>query len=191
MTYKEVHRIVDEALEKTKQCTSCINPLEAWSMFTQEVDRIGRGAIGSDMDTGEGTPPKVTEQFRYDDYRQAFLECCPSLPKPNAVDKWTANRKKALRAKKMSVDEFRDICKRVERSDFLTGRDGKWQGCSFDWILKPANWQKIMEGNYENKKEISHTEKSTGREASYDLDEYMQTALNAPLKYQKRRNESG
>lgn len=41
-----------------------------------------------------------------------------------AIDKWTANRKKALRAKKISVDEFRDVCKKIERSEFLTGRDG-------------------------------------------------------------------
>jgi hypothetical protein len=38
----------------------------------------------------------------------------------------------------------------VQDSDFLTGRTGKFTA-SFDWIIKPANRQKILEGNYANK----------------------------------------
>ncbi len=30
----------------------------------------------------------------------------------------------------------------VESSDFLTGRTGQWGGCSFSWIIKPANIKK-------------------------------------------------
>ena len=139
---------------------------------------------------GEGTPPKAATDFPYEEFRRAFIECCPSLPKPNAVSEWTANRKKALRAKKISAEEFRDVCKKIDRSDFLSGRDGKWRGCSFDWILKPANWQKIMEGNYENKKPPAKAE-SGGRESSYDLDAYMENALHAPIAYQKRGGQNG
>lgn len=50
MTCKEVHRIVDEALDKTKHRTSYENPLEAWSMFTDEIDRIGRRMIGDKLE---------------------------------------------------------------------------------------------------------------------------------------------
>ena len=102
----------------------------------------------------------------------------------------SANRKKALRAKKISVDEFRDVCKKIERSEFLTGRDGKWHGCSFDWILKPANWQKITEGNYENKNYPIRQVESGDREPSYDLDEYMNNALHTSISYQKRGEEN-
>lgn len=51
MTCKEVHKIVDEALEKTKRRTSYENPLEAWSMFTDEIDRIGRRMIGDKLES--------------------------------------------------------------------------------------------------------------------------------------------
>ena len=51
MTHKEVYKIVDEALEKTKRRTSYVNPLEAWSMFTDEVDRIGRRMIGDKLES--------------------------------------------------------------------------------------------------------------------------------------------
>ena len=50
-----------------------------------------------------------------------------------------------------SLEEFRDVFKRVEESDFLSGRSGVWSNCNFDWILKESNWTKIQEGNYSNK----------------------------------------
>ena len=76
------------------------------------------------------------------------------------------------------------------RCEFLTGRDGKWHGCSFDWILKPANWQKITEGNYENKNYPIRQVESGDREPSYDLDEYMNNALHTSISYQKRGEEN-
>lgn len=89
--------------------------------------------------------------IRYDQYRSAFIEECPSLPKPSEAGKWTAARKQAIRAKGMTPEEMRTVFAKVQRSDFLSGRSGRWSGCSLDWILKPANWQKIREGNYDNK----------------------------------------
>ena len=46
---------------------------------------------------------------------------------------------------------FEDFFKKVEASDFLTGRDDQqWKGCGFDWILTASNMQKVLEGNYDN-----------------------------------------
>lgn len=39
----------------------------------------------------------------------------------------------------------------VAKSDFLTGRDGKWQGCDLGWLVKSENFAKVISGNYENK----------------------------------------
>ena len=39
----------------------------------------------------------------------------------------------------------------VAKSDFLTGRDGKWQGCDLGWLVKAENFAKVISGNYENK----------------------------------------
>jgi len=40
----------------------------------------------------------------------------------------------------------------VETSDYLTGRNERWKGCNFSWIIKPANIEKIMDGCYANTK---------------------------------------
>lgn len=97
-------------------------------------------------------------------YRSAFIEECPSLPQPSETGKWTAARKQAIRAKGMTPDEMRAVFAKVQQSDFLSGRSQKWEGCSLDWILKPANWQKIREGNYDNK-----SPQLSPRQPSYDL----------------------
>lgn len=43
------------------------------------------------------------------------------------------------------------IFRMVQDSDFLTGRNGKWAACTFDWIINKTNAIKIVEGNYKNK----------------------------------------
>ena len=56
------------------------------------------------------------------------------------------------RLKQYGEDSFDEIVERIKESDFLQGKhDGKpWQ-VSFDWVIKPSNYPKVLEGNYKNK----------------------------------------
>lgn len=54
--------------------------------------------------------------------------------------------------------DYESFFKRVEKSDFLTGRNGKWytageKKANFDWIMKLDNVKKILSGLYDNGKE--------------------------------------
>jgi len=61
-----------------------------------------------------------------------------------------------MRWKKFSdINTYITVFQKVEASDFLSGRSGKWNGCNFDWVLKEANMVKILEGNYDNKKVVT------------------------------------
>lgn len=87
----------------------------------------------------------------YGEAVEAFNEVCPSLPKVRSI---TAQRRKAIKAAAKMLEDtggFPALFRKVEASDFLTGRNGGWNGCGFDWILKPANLTKILEGNYDNR----------------------------------------
>lgn len=104
--------------------------------------------------------------FDYQNVINSFNSICVSLPK---VKKLTEPRKKKIKALQhhlgdMSIDEY---FKMVERSDFLTGRAGTWNGCNFDWILNPTNLTKIVEGNYSNERQA----KSQVASSIDDLDE--------------------
>lgn len=82
---------------------------------------------------------------------ESFNKTCTSLP---GVREINDKRRKAIRSAYKQAEAaggFTSLFERVESSDFLTGRKGNWNGCGFDWILKPANLTKIIEGNYDNK----------------------------------------
>lgn len=100
-----------------------------------------------------------------------FLSICKSMPTIRDV---SPSRKKAIKsaiAHAGGIDALRDAFKKAEASDFLTGRNGGWGGCGFDWILKPANLSKILEGNYDNRAGRKKTATSID-DSSLDLDEY-------------------
>lgn len=38
----------------------------------------------------------------------------------------------------------------VAASGFLSGRSGRWKGCNLQWLVKRANFTKVVEGHYED-----------------------------------------
>ena len=93
------------------------------------------------------TPPKP-ERTDYQGVLDAYHECCPSFP---AVIKLTETRKRAIKArlKDYGLEEIKRAFSLAGQSDFLKGSSG-WQA-SFDWLMKPANMTKVLEGNYTNR----------------------------------------
>ena len=98
-----------------------------------------------------------------------FAEQLPELPQPKP-ELWEGQRAKNLQArwkwcltakkrsgaryattKAEALDFFRRYFGYVGKSDFLTGRDGRWAGCDLAWLVKADNFAKVLQGNYENK----------------------------------------
>lgn len=98
-----------------------------------------------------------------------FGQHLPMLPQPK-VEAWGGARAKALQARwrwvltakkrdgtryASSRDEALDWFARyfafVSRSDFLSGRDGKWTGCDLGWLANETNFAKVIQGNYDNR----------------------------------------
>jgi hypothetical protein len=78
---------------------------------------------------------------------------------PWKINGITASRRRALNGRLKEpafVDNYNTILTKILESDFLSGRKpteghGKWYA-SFDWIIKnDTNYQKILEGRYDNK----------------------------------------
>lgn len=95
------------------------------------------------------TPPK-TDRTDYQAVLDAFHELCPSLPK---VLKLSDSRKKAIKARlnDFGLEEIKRAFALTEQSDFLKGTNATGWQAGFDWLMKPANLTKVLEGNYENK----------------------------------------
>lgn len=70
------------------------------------------------------------------------------------------------------VNNWYALCQDIKASDFLMGKsDKKWK-ITIDWILKPANIVKVLEGNYKNKQ----TQHNQGNNYSKTLEELKQEA---------------
>jgi len=95
----------------------------------------------------------------YQDIIDSWIERVPSLPKPLSPINLSSSRAKAMKARwkdNPEIGTFHSTFRSVESSDFLSGRNGKWTSCNIDWVLKPSNWQKIKEGNYDNRAVSRH-----------------------------------
>lgn len=120
------------------------------------------------------TPPSEPESNQdavdCDEIVDAFNDICISLPHVQHI---TSERKRAARSivNRYGMDSVMDVFRKVEGSEFLTGRKSDF-AASFDWIMIPQNFVKILEGNYRNH---GHPEpKKTGfsnfNQREYDFD---------------------
>lgn len=95
----------------------------------------------------------------------------PDLPQPRAWDgqreqnlrarwRWVLTAKEAQSGECYATDAatalsfFDRFFAYVAKSEFLTGRKGKWQS-NLAWLVKAENFAKVLEGQYENRQEAA------------------------------------
>jgi hypothetical protein len=79
-----------------------------------------------------------------------FNTTCTSLPQIKSVEGTRLKHLQSRWRQKPDLEFWSQFFVTVEVSNFLTGRLKDWTA-SFDWIIKPTNFTKILEGNYVNK----------------------------------------
>lgn len=55
------------------------------------------------------------------------------------------------RIKSYGKKTFAGMIRKAYQSDFLKGQNKKGWTASFDWLIKPTNFEKVISGNYDNK----------------------------------------
>jgi predicted phage replisome organizer len=138
-----------------------------------ELDKELDKDIKNNISSAEPTP--------YAQIQQLFNEMCTTLPKIKNVK---GSRQKTInnRWKEYSDIEFwKSLFQTVHESNFLSGRDGNWIGCSFDWIIKPTNLQKIIEGNYKNKEGTAKGNQKKNGFSNFKNREYDSQSLEEKL----------
>ena len=130
----------------TKTDTYCIQSVS--NMETQI--RLDKNRLDLDKNNIVSTVVDCRNAFDYQSVVNSFNSICSSLPK---VQKLTDKRRKAIKnaASQLGEISFEKYFELVESSDFLSGRNGKWTGCCFDWVLNGANLTKVIEGNYSDR----------------------------------------
>jgi hypothetical protein len=82
-----------------------------------------------------------------------WANLCPNLPKPGEL---TPARRDAITCRLNEAngdpEVFRHVFTRVGSSSFLNGAGQNGWKASFDWVLKPESWTKILEGNFSDRR---------------------------------------
>lgn len=155
------NNVIDKSNNVTRMLpdvTKCYTEIE------KETDKDKDKEIDNNMSTGIDGISSI--HIHYQEIIDLFNSICVSL---NKVRNLTDTRKKKIKsAYKLLNGDYEGLFKRVEESDFLSGRSGKWDKCGFDWIMKQENMVKVLEGNYDNKGGNSNGGTQQDSKGAYD-----------------------
>lgn len=153
------------------------------------------------VETSEKTPEvsdRKSERLSYDEIMKDFHATCPDLPDIRALND---ARKAKIRSLVKELDKLKIfpgvepekklhvIFQTAQNSDFLSGRSGKWNGCSFDWLINKTNALKVIEGQYQNKGGVSNAGRTDQRHNQEDVSGSDRTTNEALERF--RRNHTG
>lgn len=130
----------------------------------KEIEKEINNISSSEDIVGEAPPAALPEQkaerLVYNLIMDDYNKTCADLPKIRAI---SDARKRSVRALLNEIENLKffpgftpyeklhQIFTMAQESDFLSGRNKKWDGCSFDWLMNKSNALKVLEGNYKNK----------------------------------------
>ena len=106
------------------------------------------------------TPSSINFEKLMDYFNNSFNGKLPTIVSINK------KRKDAIhaRASEYGKEAIFKVLKKVEASPFLLGHNEQNWRCDFDWIFRPTNFVKILEGNYDNT--TNNTDTAKGRRES-------------------------
>lgn len=127
---------------------------------------VGKQAVAVGAAVGTGTEPKTPTES------SPAMPACPHaeiialyheiLPSLAVVKSWGDGRQAFLRKrwredpKRQSLDYWRRFFEHVAKSPFLMGnvpdRDGRAFACDLEWLVRPTNFAKIIEGKYHDRR---------------------------------------
>lgn len=151
---QERKRNADALQELTQTSRSCVT--DALPDQDQDQDQENTSVAGATAGSARKTKG-ISREFEQQ-VLALYHEVLPGLPK---VRIWDAEDHKRL-ADRVSqtlgrgvegadtADYWRKFFEKVARSDFLTGRSSSWRCPGLAWMVKPANFKKIVNGSYDN-----------------------------------------
>ena len=148
------------------------NEASASSASEEEADGGERSVTGTVTVTGtvageEGAPlPPEGESgspVPFEKIMQLYNTTCKRLPKIKVID---GQRRKAVAARWRtyhSLETFAELFEKAEASDFMRGVNDTGWAADFDWIMRPTNMAKVLEGKYDNDRMKGGASRETDR----------------------------
>ncbi len=141
------------------------------SCKTNSKTNVSRADIEEDKDIEIEEEKEVyREKTDYQKIIDLFNTICKSFP---SVRSLSDARKKAIKARlnTYTVDDFKQCFENAEASSFLKGGNNRNWTATFDWLIKDQNMAKVLDGNYNDAKDV-------GNSSLNNADEFVTAALS-------------
>lgn len=146
------------------ECKSCdvSSDIEKASELIAYAAQLGEAILSARENRDSKIP--------YDRVIDLYNKICVSLPKAYKLSPERKRRIKSLFDRKFTIEDFEKAFRTVQNTPFLrVDNERGWQA-AFDWIIKPANFLKVLENAYGRA--------ITKNDTSYDLDALWDNAMN-------------
>lgn len=131
--------------------------IENWAKYQLKCDGATNNLTNEQPTNNQQvTTLEEIKKERSKEYIDIVLEkwnsICVDFPKVIKATKGTARGKTIeARYKEYGLDTIEKVFSKVQGSPFLKGENNNnWQA-TFDWVMKPSNFIKVLEGNYDRK----------------------------------------
>lgn len=136
-----------------------INPIDNGQSIKDSKVKVNRKENKSKKETSPNGEAKKGELSLFPQEKINFVDLmnffnntfAGKLPAIKSIDE---KRRKAIKARAAQYGKqaIFDVFQLVLKSPFLLGENDRNWHCDFDWIFKPTNFTKILEGNYNGKR---------------------------------------
>lgn len=123
------------------------NVNENVNINTKEINSFGSTSPNAKIDSQE---PKIDFLRILESWNAALAEHHSVIPKIRGI-KSTRRKCISARCREYGEEVFFEMIRKAVASDFLNGKNQRGWIATFDWCILPTNFQKIIDGNYDNK----------------------------------------
>jgi hypothetical protein len=116
-----------------------------WIDYIKTMERDKEKETDKEEDNKGG----VGEKIDYDFIAGNYHSLCPKMNKVSVIND---QRKGFINARvgEFGMDKVISVLRMAGESEFLNGKNDKAWKADFEWIMRPTNFVKILEGKYKN-----------------------------------------
>ena len=114
----------------------------------EDKNNITPSNEGESVDTDPSVDVDLKSVVEF--FNKSVVECNSVLPKIKGATGKRVGYIKA-RIREFGLEAVYEVISKAAASDFLNGKNQRGWVASFDWIMLPTNFPKVLEGNYDNR----------------------------------------
>lgn len=139
-------RVREYRERQTLQCNADVTPVKRISNGEKEIERRDREK-SKNLTVSKETVCATDVTRVIEAWNSLNLARIVKITQDSQRWQWLSKR-----LKDYGLDNVLIAIENVRASDFLMGKNKKGWQATFDWFIKPNNFPKVLDGNYDNKK---------------------------------------